>query len=439
MATATEYDHQAIAAWRGNGTPWDAIGTKCGCSGDTVRKAHSRWKRRSDDGPPAESTPPGEPEISSLNKLVEIKGGGIQRISSLEELVRVLEVDLDEWMVSDFNGNAYEMQKKGGQLATFLQVRANFRRDPRKAVEALTQAREQLLADAFAHAPTTYKPVQRGSLSGDPCVMMLSMRDPHFGLLAWGKEVHQDQDLITIARDYADAVQYLLSFGTLYPVEEIWYTVGDDTSHVNQMDTTGRGGTTAAGTAQDMDGRLSKIFTTIRRSLVAGIDQARMIAPVKVRVVPGNHDPDESYKLGEVLAAWYRNDPEVEVIYSPKRRKFCGYGKNTFMLTHGEEYNRTSRDQLPLIMASECPADLWVASEGGYREIVTGHNHVAKKGRYHPTSDGDESQAIRTTSMPGLTAEDWWHYGQGYRHMRAAVVRFYRHSGGVAGHHEFNL
>lgn len=196
-----------------------------------------------------------------------------------------------------------------------------------------------------------------------------------------------------------------------------------------------RGGITAAGTPQDIDSRLERIRTKIRVAVVRGIDLARTIAPVDVFLVPGNHDKASNYSLGEVLFAWYRNDDLVDVVYSPMKRKFYNFGKTTLMLTHGEEYRR-GRDNLPMIMADECPPEWWVASHNGCRDILTGHNHIKLRGKYHPTSEINESRGIRTRSLPGLTPEDSWHFEQGYRHRRAATLLCYSAEGATVGEHE---
>jgi hypothetical protein len=280
------------------------------------------------------------------------------------------------------------------------------------AVEEMSEARqafEDYKADVLDHSPdydALVRTIDHGipSLGGDPeggCMFELAIHDPHFGMLAWHREVGGiSQDLATITQDYTDAVESLLPLARLYNTKEIVYIVGHDLTHVNQYGLNNSGGTTARGTAQDVDGRIAKIFTAARRSVVGGIDRARQIKPVKVIVVPGNHDPDESYKMGEVINAWFRNDPEVTVQYSANKRQFHSFGANTFMYTHGEEYRR-KRDNLPMIMADECPPEMWVSSHGGCREIHTGHNHINLAGGYYPT--------------------------------------IYRASGGIAGLHEFNL
>jgi hypothetical protein len=430
------------------GMTWDYIADEFGyVSGEALRKAYSRYLKRQNVSRP-ENFPESAFDSSDTNHLAgyqettTISGKSFRNVRSLEDLIEFFDVDTEVWEVKSFNvgGSEWDQSVKDGTVAQSVKITAHFVRRPTAERDDALEAVQQAIKDMGEHAPV-YTPVSRAESlgGGDPMLFELAIHDPHFGMLAWGAEVGgESYDRKIAAEDYARAVGELLSYARLYNTERILYIVGHDMQHVNMAGPNKRGGTTASGTAQDVDGRISKIFTTIREAAVSGIDKARLIASVDVAVIPGNHDPDEMYKLGEVLNAWYRNDPEVNVMFGPSKRQYYGYGANAFMLTHGEEYKR-KRDSLPLIMATECPADLWVASEDGVREVHTGHNHIHMQGGYYPTAEVNETRAIRTISLPGMTATDTWHFESGYKHRRAAMARIYRKSGGTAGVHEFNL
>lgn len=378
------------------------------------------------------------------SEAVTVELDTTRRVKSLEDLLDVLEVDRDAWVVKGFRGNAWEQNSVAKGRVTLLQVRAEFERSFTGQREALEQAWNEMLEDIRRHAPPyecpVIVPVQHTMGIDNPVLLEIAVCDPHFGMLAWGREVGQPYDLEIAQRDYAAAVENLLGFHRIYPVEKILFLAGNDLLHVDGPAPTGkgsnRGGATAAGTVQDIDSRLAKQFTIARRALVAAIDLARTVAPVDVMIVPGNHDTQQMYRMGEVLAAWYRNAEDVQVIFDPNKRKFYGWGANAFLFTHGEEYAR-QRESLPLIFATECPPELWVSSK--HREIHTGHNHGRKTGRYMPTSEVSESRAIITRSLPALTPIDAWHHEEGYKHERAATALVYRKSGGLVGLHEFSL
>jgi len=396
-----------------------------------IRKKASRKKA---SGAPGAEAP--VREARSRSTTVELEGVDLRRVRTLEDLLKVLEVDSTDWRVSNFKGNAWEQNSVEKGRVTLLQVKANFERNREAEAEMLRHIAADLKADMLSHE-VPYEPVERANFSGgDPVCAVVNIMDPHIGLMAWGRETGgHNQDLKIAISDYDAANQHLLAMARVYPVEQIIYVVGHDLMHADKIGFD-KGATTANNTGQDLDTRLDKIFTETRQAVIRGIDRARLIAPVRVQVVPGNHDPSQMYRLGEVITAWYRSDPEVDVFYSPAKRSFWSWGNNAWMFTHGEEFARL-RDNIITIFATECPAEMWVGAE--FREILTGHNHRARSGRYVPTMDLDENRSIRTRSLPGLTATDAWHAMQGYKHARAATLLAYRKSGGIAGLHEFNI
>lgn len=221
-------------------------------------------------------------------------------------------------------------------------------------------------------------------------------------------------------------------------MDRILLPIGNDFFHVDTLADGGKGATTTRGTQQDIDTRLPKMFTLGRKCLVAAIDQARLVAPVDIVIVPGNHDQQQMYRMGEVLNAWYRDDARVAVDNSPALRKYYRYGANLFGFTHGLEFKR-KRDNLVSIMATECPPDMWVATT--HREWHVGHNHIAMTKNYtgDPREELWEGRGVRVRSLPGITPEDSWHYAEGYKHRRTATALAFRVSGGIEGLHEFNL
>lgn len=444
-------NHEYIAELRRDGWTWGEIGLHLAgephggpYTGNAVRKAHKRYlKRQKGSGETIFPTDHLQALVDrDYSDEITLSAKSFRNVRTLDDLITFFDIDTDVWEIQSFNvgGSEWDQSVKDGTIAQSIKIKATFVRKKSVEDDQAREALQQALVDLQTHDCLNYEPLERlHSLgSGEGYLFELALHDPHFGMLAWGREVGgASQDLKTITAEYGEAIRHLLQYATLYNTERILYILGQDLQHVNMAGVQKKGGQTAAGTAQDVDGRLAKIFTAIRKAAVEGIDQARLIAPVDVMVVPGNHDPDESYRLGEVISAWYRNDTEVNVIYSPNKRAYYGYGRNVFMMTHGEDYKR-KRDSLPLVFATECPGNLWIAGDV-CREIHTGHNHINMEGGYYPTAEVNETRAIRTRSLPGFTATDAWHHEQGYRHRRAATALIYRKSGGIAGLHEFNL
>jgi hypothetical protein len=444
------YDFEAIDILRRAGTPWPKIAEMYDAKADTIRGAFSRWRNldQPSDDRGHKVLMDYDPASDELDPVL-LSRDDISRITNLEELVEFFEVDTEKWQVDTFRINKWESASVKNGIVPLYQVRATLGRNKERDAEIAAQVYNEALADLRAHrrVPSSFGPGHQLRphipKDGEPHLLEVAVFDPHIGMYGWAQEVGEDYDSGIGVRRYLQVVEQALSVAQFYPVDRVLYVVGNDLSHVDALGVQQKGGTTTAGTAQDFDSRLPKVFAAIRRAVVAGIDMARAVGPVDVLVIPGNHDEQTTYKLGEVLQAWYRNDPLVDVKYDvesddeaywPRRRQYYQYGHNGFMFTHGMEYKR-KRDPLPLLFATEAPPMLWATTT--HREVHTGHNHIRMSGRYQPEQDVTETRAIITRSLPGLTPEDAWHYQQGYKHSQAGTALVYRRSGGIAGLHEF--
>lgn len=359
-------------------------------------------------------------------------------IRSLDDLVAHLQLDLDEvevkrfWVKSMKDGEVFNVSAQIEPLA------------PLSNVAVIEHIWKTFIDDAAEHSAPDYAPVKRHAIErGTEKMLEIAIVDPHLGMLAWGKECGVPYDLEIGENDYRAAFTHLLSTASYYSgIEQITMLVGNDLLHVDGpgFDAKGgtRGGATSAGTMQDFDTRLARLFTHVRKLLVDCIDQARLVAPVRVQIVPGNHDRHSMYKMGEVLSAWYRHDREVVIANSPAKRDYFAYGANLFMVTHGEEFKR-KRDPLITVFATECPPELWV--RGKVREIHVGHNHINLEKVYvgDPAENIYEARGVRVRSLPGLTPEDSWHSENGYKHGRRATALIWRKEGGLVGLHEYTM
>ena len=443
------YDHEKMASLRQQGWEWAdiAVAHYPGSTSKQLMQAHHVWKNKPRDRELLPAAPTQEPARNveapapgNFQQTAVLNTDEVKRIKSLDDLTGVFNVDLTRWQVVKFwiTGNSWDQSVEKGTVAHQYKVTAEFGLRLESQVADLKACWDTFIAEARNYAPH-YDAVPRTTyLVSEKVMGVIAVFDPHFGMLSWRAETGVDYDLGIAVQDYGAAVEGLLRVAGQYKLDKLLYIVGNDFLHVDNASFGGKGGATTAGTAQDIDSRRPKMFTRGRQALVRGIDQARMQAPVEVLVVPGNHDREEMYRMGEVLSAWYRNDPEVTVTFSPNKRKYVQYGANALMLTHGEDFKR-KRDPLPLIMATEIEEHIpgaWAASQKGYREILTGHNHAAFSGGYYPMADQTESRGVRVVSLAGLTPVDAWHFESGYRHHRAASFRAYYAAGGLAGFHE---
>jgi hypothetical protein len=251
-------------------------------------------------------------------------------------------------------------------------------------------------------------------------LLEISLVDAHFGKYAWARETGNDYDLEIAEHIFSNAVDDILCKSAGYPIERIVLTVGSDFLHTDNQE-----GTTTHGTRQDTDGRLAKVVETGEMAMVRAIDRCLQVAPVLVKLVPGNHDYTTSFHTARFLQAWYRNCPDVEVDCEPTTRKYLLYGKTLIGWTHGCSEKMAA---LPNIMAME-QKQAW--AQANWYEWHIGHLH--KKGEVRFTSvDSHEGVVVRR--LPSLTARDAWHYLMGYIGDRMAEAYLYSRDRGPTGY-----
>lgn len=324
-------------------------------------------------------------------------------VKTLKDLLAYMEVDQEEWAVDKHVLNKWEIGAVlDGQIVSkpLFQVKAWLVR--RHHVKQTRVVFEDMLKEFSAKAP------RRAALpkaTGDH-LLELSIFDIHYGKLCWQEESGQNYDLRIARQDYEAALETLIQRAKGFNVARILLPIGNDYFHVdNALNTTTKG------TPQDVDGRWQKAFVGGRGMMVRAIERCREIAPVDVVMIPGNHDSERLYYLGEVLAGWFRNTSGVSVNNMPRLRKYYQFGQNLIGFTHGD---KEKMDSLPLIMATEEPR-MWANTK--FREMHLGHFHAKKDVRYQATM---EQNGVRVRVIPSLCPPDAWHKAMGYENTRSA-------------------
>lgn len=250
--------------------------------------------------------------------------------------------------------------------------------------------------------------------------------DLHVGKYAWSEETGADYDIRHAEQVFTDGIDDLLSRAESLALEHIALIVGND---LLQTDTTA--GTTTSGTYVDTDSRIIKSFRRARAINSWAINRCAELAPVRVIVVPGNHDELMAFCIGEVLAAEFAADERVTFDATPRPRKYLRYGVNLLGWTHGHEEKQAD---LPLIMAQENKV-AW--GKTTHREFHTGHWHKAKEMRF---TAGDSFNGVRVRILPALCAPDAWHTRKGFvGEQRACEAYIWDRERGYAGHFSSNV
>jgi len=343
-------------------------------------------------------------------------------IRTLDELLAVAGVDLDLWMVERQLLNAWASSMKGPdgepRMVQLHQVKAWL--VPRRDVVNAKAIIDQMIEDATGHMPRYAIPAwSRPSDEGD-LLLEVNLSDAHIGMLAWGPETGgSDYDSVIARRDWTVAVAEIIDRARVRRVSEILLPIGNDFLHADAT-IDGKGGATTKGTPQDVDTRWQRMVKIGREVLVETIDALRLVAPVRVRTVPGNHDHRTMILLGEVMSAWYRHDSAVVVENEPDLFSCYEWGSVLLGYCHG---HGVKDSELPMIMARRWP-EAW--SRTRWREWHRGHRHRASAVGSAPLRhDLFEDQGVRVVGVSGMTATDSFHASHGYHHIRAAEGRIW--------------
>lgn len=353
---------------------------------------------------------------SSIDKDVAIIEGPFE---SPEQALLFAGLCPDAWEVERSVANSWDVTGKiegKWDTATNFQVKYWFRRVVPNWLEQAIGFIDKRLAKAPKRPKVKYPTIT------DPHMAIVSLYDAHFGKLCWAMETGESYDLKIAEKVYIKAVRDLLGRARGFPIDKIVFPVGQDFYNIDSLS-----GTTTAGTPQDSDSRLFKIFKAGEYAVEQAIDLCREIAPVEVLYVPGNHDRHASWYLCNTLSAVYRNTPDVTVDVQPTTNKYVEYGVNLIGFVHSDGIKA---DRLPTLMADQVP-QAWARTDGGCREYHTGHFHKRKQVNYTHT-DTHGGTVVRT--LPSLSGTDAWHYWKGYvKGLKAADLHLYGKETGRIG------
>lgn len=313
-----------------------------------------------------------------------------ERVRSLDDLIRVCEVDTNEWYVDRYVVNKWEMGSTDAdsqpQTTPLFQVKAWLKR--KTPLITVRMEIESLVKSAWDALPA--RPAPTAIIEPGPYMLELAIPDLHLGKLAWKPETgYANYDIRTAERLFDKALDTLLARVASFQFERIVFPIGNDVLHSDTKQ-----GTTYKGTQLDTDSRFHKAFSVARQMLTRAIDRLRSIAPIIVPMVSGNHDNLSVWHMGDSLACYYHNVPEVTIMNDPILRKYVQFGQVALMFTHGDRGKKTD---WPLLFATEQPK---MFGSSSWREIHVGHTH---------RTGLEERHGVRVRISPALCPPDAWH------------------------------
>lgn len=243
------------------------------------------------------------------------------------------------------------------------------------------------------------------NVTGDK-IAILSIADLHLGKLAWGPECGESYDhKIAIKRFNYIITEAIERLEKEESVEKIVFFWAQDFFHFDNIEVT-----TTAGTRQDTDVRWQKMFQVGIKLLQEAILKLEKVAPVYTFRVRSNHDTQIGFFANEAVAAYFHEDPNVEVDTSPSPRKYLHYGVNLFGFGHGDKEGKRISSMMP----NEQP-QAWGAT----------WNHEFFLGHFHSLRTFEENGVIlRYLSSP--TGTDAWHCESGFIGAQKAAQLFIR-------------
>lgn len=264
------------------------------------------------------------------------------------------------------------------------------------------EIRNRLIVDTFIeeakkHAPKYPKIQYKKQKDGH--LVELSMPDMQLGRLVAEYETGQELNPAMQAEIAWKVAEKLISYASMFSVSRILFPIGNDFFNSNNSAMT-----TAHGTPQTDDARWHLTFKLGAELIVKVIDLLSKLAPVDVVVVPGNHDEERIWYLGEYIEAWYHNNPNVTVDNRPRKRKYYQFGNVLLGLTHGY-YEKVQ--ELGSLMAYEVP-QLWAQSVHREWHLGDKHHKVDMILKTKELENGVVVRILRSLAKPSV-----WEFDKG--------------------------
>jgi hypothetical protein len=347
-----------------------------------------------------------------------------EKIENLEDLKRIAKIDTEKYDIVNYEVKSYNawIKNEDNKIETkqLYSVKASLKL--KKVDNNILLQKELLLNEIKKHSPKSQKLTNK-PIDGRDTALEINIPDLHIGKLAWGRETGEDYDIGIAVERYKKAMYELISRVNTDTLERFILPIGNDMINVDN-----KGNTTTAGTNVSCDSRFGKMFQTAKELLIDTIEVLSVIAPVDVIVIPGNHDSVSMFTLGEVIDAWFHNNPNVSIVNTHTPRKYYKYGTNLIMYTHG--HNEKLND-LGIICATEQPK-LW--AETKFRRVHVGHFHHSKQIKF---TDVQEYPGFTVKILNSLSSNDAWHAEKGYLSLKAAEAFLYHKDKGLLANYYY--
>lgn len=285
--------------------------------------------------------------------------------------------------------------------------------------ETVTADLVTAITAAFAEYRGHAKPIAAPRHTDSDLLSVYPIADQHNGLLAWGAETGESYDLKIGAERLRNTMRRLIAQAPASK-QALILNLGD-WQHADDS----RNVTPRSGHQLDVDGRYFKVLTTGVQLMMDCIELAlQKHETVRVRNIPGNHDPHASIALTVALSAFYARNPRVVVDDDPSEWFFHRFGATLIGAHHG---HKCKPADMAMTMAVRRRAD-WGDTQFHY--FYFGHIH-------HETAK--EVGDVRCESFQTLAAKDAHSAGAGYNSGNSLTSITLHREEGEIGRHRINI
>ena len=326
------------------------------------------------------------------------------RIVTVDQLLNAHDISLEYWEIEKQIVNSWEVGAKtpDGVIATTPLFQVKVWLKSKIESKRLDEIKAEFIQDLQLLSPVVKK-IEYKNVSDKPKKMVeINIFDLHLGKFAWREETNHDYDLKIAMGIFNDCIDHFIESVKNVNVDKFLIPIGNDFFNSDYSYPYNR---TTKGTPQENDTRWQHIFRKGRQLLIDNINKLVQIAPVDIVMIPGNHDYEKIFYLGDSLQGWFHNNENVNVNNLAAPRKYYKYEDVFLGFTHGD---KEKVNDLHLIMAQENPMD-WGSTK--FREFHLGHIHHKQEIKY---KSAHEYSGVIIRYMSSLSGTDAWHFSHGY-------------------------
>lgn len=340
---------------------------------------------------------------------------------SVEAHAKFFGIDMDIWEVDKKLSNYWGANAGDKQAMALHQLKVWWK----KKEETLAVLKESLMSQMSVPKFKGKKIDRKGSLC-----LELMITDHHLGKVGFDpKTMEFNWTLPEAGRAYSDAIDHLVSQVDPNDIDHFLLPTGNDLLNIDNSDST-----TTRGTPQMSGTFWESMFRYSKELVVAAAEKLSAIAPVKIIMVRGNHDKNSVFSLGEVLSAYFSENPNVEVVNELVKRCYHEFGNCMIGYTHGQGLTFKDAGRAPSIDEAA------MFGRTKYRAMHLGHLHIRKMKKFSEVDMLEEIGGVDVEICPSLSPVDRWHHENLYLGNIRRTKMFVWHRGhGLISEHYWSI